>query len=209
MGLALAACGPASASTPAQVSNTPVPINTNIPSGAPAAQVDNSTATPGSSSGSTIPSAGLKLVSPAFANNATIPQKFTCSGDSISPQLQFSNIPTAAQSLALTLEDPDAPRGTFVHWVIYNMPPSLTGLSEDVPKHADVTGVGTQGLNGAGLAGYTGPCPPAGKAHHYIFTLYALDLKPNLAEGLMADGLKAAIQGHILAQSQWVGLFQK
>jgi Raf kinase inhibitor-like YbhB/YbcL family protein len=209
LGLALTACSPGDTSTPVQFSYTPVPIRTNIPTGAPAAQIDNSLTTPGSSSGSTIPTAGLKLISPAFANNTAIPQKFTCSGDSISPELQFSNIPTGTQSLALTVEDPDAPRGTFVHWVIYNMPPSLVGLSEDVPKHADVSGVGTQGLNGAGLAGYTGPCPPAGKAHHYIFTLYALDLKPNLAEGLKADGLKSAIQGHILAQTQWVGLYQK
>jgi Raf kinase inhibitor-like YbhB/YbcL family protein len=184
---------------------------TNIPTGAPTAQVDNSTVAVNSSSGSTIPTAGagLTLVSPAFANNGTIPQKYTCDASSISPELQFGNIPSGTQSLALTLEDPDAPRGVFVHWVIYNMPPALAGLTEDVPKHAQVSGFGTQGLNGAGLAGYTGPCPPAGNAHHYIFTLYALDLKPNLPEGLNADGLKAAMQGHILAQVQWVGLYQK
>lgn len=193
----LSACNPGDTSTPVQFSYTPVPIMTNIPTGAPA--------------GSTVPTAGagFRLVSPAFANNGTIPQKYTCEANSVSPELQFSNLPAGTQSLALTVEDPDAPRGVFVHWVIYNMPPSLTGLSEDVPKHADVSGVGTQGLNGAGLAGYTGPCPPGGKAHHYIFTLYALDLKPDLLEGLNAAGLYVAIQGHILAQAEWVGMYQK
>lgn len=107
------------------------------------------------------------------------------------------------------LEDPDAPGGVFVHWLIYNMPPTLAGLNEDVPKHANVSGVGVQGLNSAGLAGYTGPCPTPGKIHHYIFTLYALDLKPDLQDNLNANTLNAAMQSHILAQVRWVGLYQK
>ena len=202
LGLMSSACSPGGSSTPVQFSYTAVPIRTDIPT---VSSGSNPSSVP------TVPpaAAGLRLTSPAFADNGPIPQKYTCDASSISPQIQFSGIPTVAQSLALTLQDPDAPRGVFVHWVIYNMPPTLSGLSEDVPKHAGVTGVGTQGLNGAGLAGYTGPCPPAGKAHHYIFTLYALDLKPTLPEGLNADSLKAAMQGHILAQAQWVGLYQK
>ncbi len=195
-GLLLSACSTGDASTPVQFSYTAVPLRTNIPAAA---------GTPNPASGA----AGLTVSSPAFANNSTIPQKYTCVASSITPPLVFSGIPAGAQSLALTLLDPDAPRGVFVHWVIYNMPPTLAGLSEDIPKHADISGVGTQGLNGAGLAGYTGPCPPAGKAHHYIFTLYALDLKPSLPEGLTAGTLQAAVQGHILAQAQWVGLYQK
>ena len=189
----------------------PAPLNTNLPGAATTANFVNSPETSNPSAGATIPSAGaaMRLVSPDFANDSIIPKEYTCNANSISPQLQFSNIPPGTQSLALTLEDPDAPLGVFVHWVIYNILPTLAGLSEDVPKHADISGVGTQGLNGAGLAGYTGPCPTTGNAHHYIFTLYALDIKPNLADGLNAAGLYIAMQGHILAQAVWVGLYQK
>ncbi|MDR3575024.1 MAG: YbhB/YbcL family Raf kinase inhibitor-like protein [Anaerolineaceae bacterium] len=208
----MSSCSPGNTSTPAQLPVTAVPIGAKIPSAAATVGFVDTAVTPNSPSEPTVPptaASGLNLSSPAFANNGQIPQIYTCTASSISPQLQFGNVPTGSQSLALTLEDPDAPRGVFVHWVIYNMPPSLAGLNQDVPKHADVSGVGTQGLNGAGLAGYTGPCPPTGSAHHYIFTLYALDLKPTLPEGLTADTLKAAIQGHILAQAQWVGLYHK
>jgi len=206
------ACNPQDTSTPVQFSYTAVPLRTNLPTLVVTAGMQGSGITSNAPYGSTIPTAaasGLTLFSPDFANNGVIPPKYTCDANSISPDFQFGNIPTGTQSLALTLEDADAPGGVFVHWLIYNMPPSLAGLSEDVPKHADVSGIGRQGFNSTGLAGYTGPCPTLGKAHQYVFTLYALDLKPALPEGLKAETLKAAMQGHILAQAQWIGLYQK
>ena len=212
LALIVPACNPQDSSTPVQFSYTAVPLRTNLPTLVVTAGMQGSAITSNAPSGSTIPTTadgGLSLFSPDFANNGSVPPKYTCSANSISPELQFSNIPTGTQSLALTLEDPDAPGGVFVHWLIYNMSPTLVGLSEDVPKHADINGIGRQGLNSAGLAGYTGPCPTPGKAHRYVFTLYALDLKPDLPGGLKAETLKVAMQGHILAQAQWIGLYQK
>jgi Raf kinase inhibitor-like YbhB/YbcL family protein len=153
--------------------------------------------------------ASMTISSPAFKDGDTIPRKFSCDGDNGSPALSWSGIPGGARSLALIADDPDAPLGTFTHWVIYNLPPSLTGLPEGVAKTVQVTGGGTQGSNGASQTGYIGPCPPPGKAHRYFFKLYALDLEPALAPGLSAVKLQQAMQGHILAQGQWMGKYQR
>jgi Raf kinase inhibitor-like YbhB/YbcL family protein/uncharacterized protein (TIGR00297 family) len=153
--------------------------------------------------------AAMNISSPAFKDGDAIPRKFSCDGDNASPALSWSGIPGGARSLALIADDPDAPVGTFTHWVIYNLAPSLTGLPEGVAKTVQVTGGGTQGSNGASQTGYTGPCPPPGKAHRYFFKLYALDLEPALAPGLSAAKLQQAMQGHILAQGQWMGKYQR
>ena len=151
----------------------------------------------------------LSISSPAFKDGDAIPRKFSCDDENISPALIWSGIPGGARSLALIADDPDAPIGTFTHWVIYNLPPGLTGLPEGVAKTAQVTGGGTQGRNSASQTGYFGPCPPPGKAHRYFFKLYALDLEPTLAPGLSAAKLQQAMQGHILAQGQWMGKYQR
>ncbi len=151
----------------------------------------------------------MYISSPAFENGQPIPKKFSCLGDNFSPILTWSGIPSRARSLALITEDPDAPSGTFYHWVLYNMSPALTGLPEKVASSAEVAGIGTQGTSSFGRTGYSGPCPPAGKAHRYYFTLYAIDLDPRLPPGLNAAALQKQIRGHILAQAQWMGTFQR
>jgi Raf kinase inhibitor-like YbhB/YbcL family protein/uncharacterized protein (TIGR00297 family) len=151
----------------------------------------------------------ISISSPAFRDGDTIPRKFSCDGDNVSPALSWSGIPGGARSLALIADDPDAPMGTFTHWVIYNLPPGLTGLPEGIAKTVQVTGGGTQGSNSASQTGYFGPCPPPGKAHRYFFKLYALDLEPALAPGLNAAKLQQAMQGHILVQGQWMGKYQR
>ena len=149
------------------------------------------------------------MSSPAFASGQPIPARYTCSGENLSPALQWSGLPDGTKSLALIVDDPDAPVGVFVHWVVYNMDPTLTGLPEGVQQGALVKGIGTQGKNDYHDNGYDGPCPPAGKAHRYYFKLYALDLQPTLANDLNKAALMKAIQGHVLAEAQWMGTFQR
>jgi len=153
------------------------------------------------------PMVEIHLSSPAFADGETIPVRFTCDGENLSPALNWSGIPTGARSLALIVEDPDAPLGTFVHWVIYNMMPNLSGLPQGVPTEAVVKNIGLQGSSGFRKPGYGGPCPPSGKPHRYYFTLYALDLDPRLPPGLNANELKKMMKGHILGQGQWMGKY--
>ena len=156
-----------------------------------------------------MPQSSLSLSISAFQYGQPIPQKYTCQGENISPALAWSGMPTGAKSLALVLEDPDAPGQTFIHWVIYNLLPSLTGLPEKVAAGQEVNGIGTQGPGSSATSGYTGPCPPSGSAHHYFFNLYALDLEPSLAAGLNAADLQGRMTGHILGQAQWVGTYQR
>ncbi len=151
----------------------------------------------------------MYISSPAFENGKSIPAKFSCQGENVSPLLTWSGVPPRARSLALITEDPDAPSGTFYHWVVYNMQPTLTGLPEKVPTTGEVAGIGTQGSSGFGRTGYGGPCPPPGKPHRYYFTLFATDLEPTLSPGLNAAGLQKQLQGHVLAQAQWMGTFQR
>ena len=131
----------------------------------------------------------MTLSSPAFANNAAIPAKFTCDGANTSPPLTIAGVPADAKSLALTVEDPDAPGGTFTHWSTWKIPPSTSSIAEG--QH-----VGTEEQNGFGKPGYGGPCPPSG-LHHYVFTLYA-----------MADEAPPA-KGKVLGQTQLIGTYKK
>jgi Raf kinase inhibitor-like YbhB/YbcL family protein len=145
----------------------------------------------------------LTVTSSAFGDGANIPSKYSCSGEGISPSLQWSGAPPQTQSYALIVEDPDAPIGTFYHWVAYNIPASQT----QIPEGAQT--IGTSGKNGAGKLGYTGPCPPSG-THRYIFHVYALGVPTlNLPEGATQDQVRNAMQGHILAQGQLMGRYAK
>lgn len=144
----------------------------------------------------------MKITSPAFENNGNVPAKYTCDGENINPPLVFSEIPAAAQSLVLIVDDPDSPSGTWVHWTIWNIDPKVTGIAENsIP-----TGT-TQGTTNFGKEGYGGPCPASG-IHHYHFKLYALDTKLYLP-GVRADSLEKAMVGHTLDQAELIGLYTR
>jgi Raf kinase inhibitor-like YbhB/YbcL family protein len=144
----------------------------------------------------------LQLTSPAYPPGGAIPARYTCKGDGVSPPLNIAGVPAAARSLALTLEDPDAPGGTFVHWTMWNIDPATA----TIPENSTPAGA-VQGTNSFGRQRYGGPCPPAGQTHHYVFTLYALDTLLPLATGAEPAQLRTALQGHVLAQAQLVGRF--
>jgi Raf kinase inhibitor-like YbhB/YbcL family protein len=152
----------------------------------------------------------LTLTSTAFQANSAIPSKYTCDGTQVSPPLSIAGAPEGTQSFVLILEDPDVPKqlvptGVFVHWVLFNIPGSLTEITEGAQ-------VGTAGANGAGKNAYAPPCPPTQyepSEHRYIFTLYALDANLSLKAGASKDEVMKATQGHILAQSQFIGRYKK
>jgi Raf kinase inhibitor-like YbhB/YbcL family protein len=143
----------------------------------------------------------LELKSPMFNEGSTIPTSYTCDGNDISPQLDWSGKPENTLSLVLIADDPDAPLGTWVHWVLYDLPPDLNGLPEAV------TEVGTSGTNSFKKLGFGGPCPPKGSEHRYYFKLYALDTLLLLEEGASKAEVEKAMQGHILAQGQLMGKY--
>lgn len=151
----------------------------------------------------------LALTAAAFKDGDALPVKNTCDGENKSPALSWSGVPEGTQSLALIADDPDAPMGTFTHWVLYNMPPAQTSLPEGVPQVAQPRGYGTQGMNSCRHTGYDGPCPPKGPEHRYFFRLYALDLPPNLQGGLTAAQLAKAMEGHIVGQAQVMGHYHR
>ncbi len=147
--------------------------------------------------------AGKPLIvkSPAFANNERIPAKYTCKGDNVNPSLTIDDIPANTQSLALIMDDPDAPSGTYVHWVMWNIPVSTPIGENSAP--------GTQGRNSRDESKYTGPCPPSG-THRYFFKVYALDTRlNNLGTNSGKQDLLNAMQGHVLASGELVGLYGK
>ncbi|MGA7870655.1 MAG: YbhB/YbcL family Raf kinase inhibitor-like protein [Candidatus Binatus sp.] len=154
----------------------------------------------------------LKLTSPAFKNRSEIPPVYTCDGNDLSPALTWSNVPEGAQSLALIADDPDAPdpaapKMTWVHWVLYNLPPTLDGLPEGAGSAKMPSGT-LPGVNDWKRTGYGGPCPPIGR-HRYFFKLYALNrILPDLNRPTKAK-LEAAMKGHILAQATLIGTYQR
>ena len=150
----------------------------------------------------------MNLTSTSFQGNQ-IPAKFTCDGAGISPQLSWSEPPAGTASFTLIVTDPDAPGRTFVHWVIYDLPAETRILPEGLPGLGQLTDGPRQGRNDFGEIGYGGPCPPGNSAHHYHFTLYALDAKLNLPVGATRAQVEAAIQGHILARGELIGLYQR
>jgi len=149
----------------------------------------------------------LQISSTAFSEGGTIPKKFTCDGPDASPQLSWGGAPAGTQSFALIMDDPDAPVGTWVHWVLYNLPTSTNGLPEGVAKQEQVAGGALQGRNDFKKIGYGGPCPPPGKPHRYFFKLYALDGKLDLKAGATKPDVEAAMKGHILGQGQLMGRY--
>lgn len=151
----------------------------------------------------------LVLTSPAFQNNAAIPVRFSCDGDNLSPQLDWTAVPGDCKSLALICDDPDAPGATFVHWVIFNIPASQTELAEGVPLDESLPSGAKQGKNDLEQIGYEGACPPPGPPHHYRFKLYALDVELSIAAGAKKDELLQAMDGHIVATGELVGTFQR
>jgi len=142
----------------------------------------------------------MKLTSPAFEYNKFIPKKFTCLGEDVNPTLDIKDIPRGAQSLVLIVDDPDAPVGTWVHWVVYDIPVTDLIKENSIP--------GTQGINDFNKINYGGPCPPSG-THRYFFKLYALDTKLNLAQGRTKTQIEKAMDGHILEKDELIGLFKK
>lgn len=154
------------------------------------------------------PAMTLELSSAAFAEGQPIPARYTCTGDDISPPLVWRGAPAGTQSFALIMDDPDAPRGTWVHWVVYNLPASVTALPEAIRADGDLPGGAVHGRNSWGRNDYGGPCPPSG-THRYFFKLYALDTTLNLAPGASKEALLQAMQGHILAQGQLMGTYKK
>jgi Raf kinase inhibitor-like YbhB/YbcL family protein len=154
----------------------------------------------------------LSLTSPAFKDGAAIPAQFTCDGGNRSPALSWSGAPDRTASYALLVEDPDAPGGTFVHWVIYDIPANVHSLPEGIAKGATVASLGAakQGQTGfKGTPGYGGPCPPKGPAHHYHFRLFALDKSLGLESGASRDDVVKAMRGHELARGELVGTYAR
>ena len=150
----------------------------------------------------------LVLSSPAFNNGETIPRKYTGVAEDVSPPLSWTNVPAEARSLALLCEDPDAPGGLWVHWVLYDISPEVRELGENLEKSQTVLGgAAKQGLTDFRKIGYGGPMPPPGKAHRYTFKLYALDQPTGLPAKATRSQLLNAIEGHVLAQTQLTGLF--
>lgn len=152
----------------------------------------------------TIGRTAMKISSTAFNMNATIPTQYTCEGNDINPELNFSDVPTAAKSLVLIVDDPDAPAGNWVHWLLWNISPSTTKIDKNSTPNNAVTGT-----NDFGKTEYGGPCPPAGSAHHYHFKLYALDTTLNLPSNAKKSTLLKAIQEHILESKELIGLYQR
>ena len=151
----------------------------------------------------------MQLTSSAFTEGGSIPAEFTCEGKDISPPLKWSGAPARAKSLALIVDDPDAPAGTWVHWVLYNLPASTSELPENASRPPSILGSAAQGLNDFRRSGYGGPCPPPGKPHRYFFKLYALDSELSLRRGSTKKDLEKAMQGHILTQAQLMGTYKR
>ena len=144
----------------------------------------------------------MKIESPSFKHGQPIPVKHTCKGQDISPELHFLDVPAKTVSLALIVDDPDAPMGTFDHWIAWNIPGSTRQLAEGER-------LSHQGRNGYQVQSYRGPCPPPGKVHRYFFKLYALDTELSLPNGISKAQLEASLEGHILAKAELIGTFIK
>lgn len=150
----------------------------------------------------------INLTSTAFEEGGMIPSKYTCDGDDISPPLKWDSVPDGTVSIALISDDPDAPMGTWVHWVLYNLPPDKTQLPENFPDDETLEDGTRQGVTDFGRTGYGGPCPPSG-THRYFFKIYALDTKLELSAGAKKRDLLNAMEGHILGKGQLMGKYKR
>lgn len=151
----------------------------------------------------------LALTSTAFADGDKIPVRYTCDGENVSPPLAWEEPPPQTRSFALIVDDPDAPIGVFTHWVVFNIPADARRLEEALPSGERLPSGASQGKNGFGKLGYGGPCPPRGSPHHYRFILYALDKPLDLPPGTSKKDLLQAMEEHILAQGQLIGVYQR
>jgi hypothetical protein len=158
---------------------------------------------------STAEGTAFEISSEAFKDGGYISSKHTGEGQDVSPPLKWSGAPGTTKSFALICDDPDAPRRTWVHWIIYNIPANATGLTEAVPKKERLPDGSIQGITDFGRAGYGGPMPPPGPAHRYFFKLYALDSMPELRPKATKSELLKAMEGHVLAEAQLIGLYKR
>jgi Raf kinase inhibitor-like YbhB/YbcL family protein len=150
----------------------------------------------------------MQLTSSAFKDGEAIPAKHTCDGENVSPALKWSGMPAGTKALALIAEDPDAPVGTWVHWVLYDLPATAMELAEGVAK-SQYAASAKQGMNDFRQLGYGGPCPPPGKPHRYYFKLYALDTVLELKPGATKKDVERAMDKHVLAQAQLMGTYKR
>lgn len=150
----------------------------------------------------------LAIASSAFSDSGMIPRRYSCDGPDISPDLSWEGVPEGTRSLALICDDPDAPAGTWVHWVLFNIPPGEKGLPAEIAPQATLSNGALQGTNDFGRLGYGGPCPPRG-THRYYFKLYALDTMLPLNAGATKAQVEAAMTGHILARAQLMGKYKR
>jgi Raf kinase inhibitor-like YbhB/YbcL family protein len=155
------------------------------------------------------PTTRLVLSSAAFAEGTTIPARHTCEGENLSPALAWTGVPVGTRSFALICDDPDAPRGTWVHWVLYNLPPATRSLAEAIPPEANGPDGSLQGRSSFNRTGYGGPCPPPGGPHRYFFRLHALDSALNLPPGVNRSDLEAAMAGHVLGHAVTMGTYER
>lgn len=153
--------------------------------------------------------ADIKVESPLFSRGGMIPSKYTCDGQDISPPLSWKAVPEETKSIALIVDDPDAPFGTFVHWVLFNLPADANELSENVPKEKTLPDGALQGTNGFKRIGYGGPCPPSNGPHRYYFKLYALDKRLDLEPGAKKAQLIDAMEQHIVGQGELMGKYKR
>ncbi len=155
------------------------------------------------------PSKKFELRTTTFQSGGEIPRKCTCDGGDVSPALSWSDPPPGAKSFALIMEDPDAPSGTFTHWVVYDLAPTTRQLPEKVAGNDDLRDGAHQGVNDFPMTGYGGPCPPPGKPHRYFFRLYALDTKLNLPREAHKQEVEQAMKGHMLAEAELMGKYKR
>jgi len=151
----------------------------------------------------------IKVTSPAFSAGQPIPTKYTCDGADVSPPLKWEGVPDGTKSLALICDDPDAPAGTWVHWVLYDLPLTATELTEKIAATDTLPNGAKQGLNDFKRTGYGGPCPPPGGAHRYFFKVYALDTATSLKPRASKADVLRAMQGHVLAEGELTGTYQR
>lgn len=151
---------------------------------------------------------GINVTSSTFAEGGMIPKKYTCDGEEMSPPLEWSGVPVSAKSIALISDDPDAPMGTWVHWVLFNLSGNTRSLPEGMPDDRELSGGAKQGINSGSHIGYGGPCPPSG-THRYYFKIYALDSMLDLKPGATKEQLLKAMEGHLLAEGSLMGRYKR
>jgi Raf kinase inhibitor-like YbhB/YbcL family protein len=150
----------------------------------------------------------LQITSPSFSEGGMIPERYTCDGTDVSPELIWAGVPDGVRSLVLICDDPDAPMGTWVHWVLFNIPPEETGLPAAIKSEPSLRNGALHGTNDFRRLGYGGPCPPGG-THRYYFKIYALDIKLSLDSGATKTQVEDAMAGHILAEGQLMGKYKR